>query len=75
MKKDIKLPSDDLLSRRVFLKSTGGVALFIGVAGLFPQLISCSDTKKDPEATGKSQNYSMGTNYGGWGNHYLQSGR
>lgn len=33
-------------SRRDFIKSTGGVALFVGASGLLPQLISCSDTKR-----------------------------
>lgn len=31
-------------SRRTFLKSSGGVALFIGAGGLMSNLISCSDT-------------------------------
>ncbi len=35
-----------LVSRRTFLKSSGGVALFIGASGLLPQLISCADTKR-----------------------------
>ncbi|WP_088341902.1 xanthine dehydrogenase family protein molybdopterin-binding subunit [Robiginitalea sediminis] len=30
-------------SRRQFLKTTGGTALFIGTSGLLPTLISCSD--------------------------------
>ncbi len=34
------------ISRRHFLKSSGGVAIFIGMSGLLPQLISCSDPKK-----------------------------
>lgn len=34
------------IDRRRFLKSTGGVALFIGVSGILPQLISCTDQKK-----------------------------
>jgi len=33
------------VNRREFLKSSGGVALFIGVAGIIPQLVSCTDTK------------------------------
>ncbi|MBT8184815.1 MAG: molybdopterin-dependent oxidoreductase, partial [Eudoraea sp.] len=33
------------INRRQFLKSTGGVALFIGVSGILPQIISCTDTK------------------------------
>jgi len=34
------------LNRRQFLKSSGGVALFIGVSGILPQLISCRNTKE-----------------------------
>lgn len=34
------------LNRRAFLKSSGGVALFIGVSGILPQFISCRDTEK-----------------------------
>ncbi|MBT8205000.1 MAG: molybdopterin-dependent oxidoreductase [Eudoraea sp.] len=33
-------------TRRDFLKSSSGVALFIGVSGIIPQIISCSDTKR-----------------------------
>lgn len=36
-------------SRRDFLKSSSGVALFIGVSGLIPQLVSCTDTKRIKE--------------------------
>lgn len=44
MKKD---NSESLMvSRRVFLKKFGGVALFVGVSGIFPTLVSCSDTQK-----------------------------
>ena len=32
-------------SRRQFLKSSGGVALFIGASGLLPNLLSCRDSK------------------------------
>lgn len=32
-------------NRREFLKSSSGVALFIGASGIFPYLISCRDTK------------------------------
>lgn len=32
------------VNRREFLKSSSGVALFIGVSGILPQLISCKDT-------------------------------
>lgn len=31
------------IDRRQFLKSSSGVALFIGVSGILPQLVSCSD--------------------------------
>ncbi len=34
------------INRRHFLKSSGGVALFIGASGLLPQLISCRNTKE-----------------------------
>lgn len=34
------------ISRRDFLKTSGEVALFIGVSGMLPQLISCRDTDK-----------------------------
>jgi isoquinoline 1-oxidoreductase beta subunit len=37
------------VSRRHFLKTSSGVAIFIGVSGLLPQLISCSDPKKIAE--------------------------
>jgi len=37
------------ISRRHFLKSSGGVAIFIGMSGLLPQLISCNDPKKVEE--------------------------
>jgi len=33
-------------SRRDFLKSSGGVALFVGVSGILPQLVSCSSPEK-----------------------------
>lgn len=33
------------VNRREFLKSSSGVALFIGVSGILPQLVSCSDVK------------------------------
>lgn len=38
--------SPKLVGRREFLKTSGGVALFITAAGILPQLISCSDAKK-----------------------------
>ncbi len=34
--------SSSNLSRREFLKSSGGVALFVGISGILPQLVSCS---------------------------------
>lgn len=37
------------VSRRHFLKTSSGVAIFIGVSGLLPQLISCNDPKKIAE--------------------------
>jgi len=37
-------------SRRKFLKSTGGIALLIGGAGILPQFLSCKDPKKVEEA-------------------------
>ena len=43
------------INRRRFLKSSGGVALFIGVSGILPQLVSCSDTKKMKEQLEKHQ--------------------
>lgn len=33
------------VSRREFLKTSGGVALFIGISGLLPQMISCKNNK------------------------------
>ncbi len=41
------------LSRRKFLKTSGGVALLIGASGLLPHLISCTDRKKLQEALEK----------------------
>lgn len=41
------------ISRRKFLKTSGGVALLIGASGLLPQLISCGDRKKLEEALAK----------------------
>ncbi|WP_075350700.1 xanthine dehydrogenase family protein molybdopterin-binding subunit [Algoriphagus marinus] len=40
-------------SRRDFLKSTGGVALFVGVSGILPQLVSCSSPEKIKEVLAK----------------------
>jgi len=37
------------ISRRKFLKSSSGVALFIGISGILPQLISCKDPNKIKE--------------------------
>jgi isoquinoline 1-oxidoreductase beta subunit len=34
------------MGRRQFLKSSGGVALFIGASGLLPNLMSCTDSKE-----------------------------
>ncbi|MDX1315725.1 MAG: hypothetical protein R3356_09500, partial [Eudoraea sp.] len=45
MKNDINTLPEKGFSRRDFLKSSSGVALFIGVSGLLPQLISCKDTE------------------------------
>lgn len=47
--------SANILSRRQFLKSSSGVALFIGVSGMLPQLISCKDTKGIQEQLEKHQ--------------------
>ncbi|MEH6769756.1 xanthine dehydrogenase family protein molybdopterin-binding subunit [Maribacter arcticus] len=33
------------MGRRQFLRSSGGVALFIGASGLLPSFLSCTDTK------------------------------
>ncbi len=41
--RDTKTTSNATVSRRKFLKSPGGVALFIGAGGLMPNLISCND--------------------------------
>lgn len=37
------------VSRREFLKTSGGVALFIGVSGVLPQMISCRNKKEVQE--------------------------
>ena len=37
------------VSRREFLKTSGGVALFIGVSGIIPQMISCRNKKEVQE--------------------------
>ncbi|EAZ81988.1 xanthine dehydrogenase family protein molybdopterin-binding subunit [Algoriphagus machipongonensis] len=44
MKKDISKIAT--INRREFLKSSGGIALFIGASGLFPVMVSCTDQKK-----------------------------
>lgn len=45
-----KLPA---ISRRKFLKSSGGLSLYIGVSGILPQLISCKDREKVAETLSK----------------------
>ena len=42
-------------SRRQFLKSSSGVALFIGVSGILPQLVSCKDQKELQDAINKQR--------------------
>lgn len=49
MKKQAYSVSKKGFTRRDFLKSSSGVALFIGVSGIIPQIISCSDTKRIQE--------------------------
>ncbi|MEN2280888.1 molybdopterin cofactor-binding domain-containing protein [Algoriphagus sp. SE2] len=43
------------LNRREFLKSSSGIALFIGASGIFPALVACNDTKKIKEQFEKHQ--------------------
>ncbi len=43
------------VSRRQFLKTSGGVAIFIGVSGLLPQLVSCEDEKDIQELLARHQ--------------------
>ncbi len=43
------------VSRREFLKTSGGVALFIGVSGLLPQMISCKNNKEVQKLLKKHQ--------------------
>mgnify|MGYP000334929357 CR=1 FL=1 len=43
------LKTKNTLSRRDFIRTSGEVALFIGVSGILPQLISCRDTGKMQE--------------------------
>ena len=45
MKNQVNTIPEKGFTRRDFLKSSSGVALFIGVSGLLPQLVSCTDTK------------------------------
>jgi isoquinoline 1-oxidoreductase beta subunit len=42
-----------ILNRREFLKSSSGIALFIGASGIFPALVSCSDSKTIQQQFGK----------------------
>jgi len=46
-------PNSRTIGRRNFLKTSGGFALFVGVSGLLPQLISCSDTRAAESAVAK----------------------
>ena len=46
MKTEINTADIRSLSRRKFLKNSGGVALLIGISGMLPQIISCSDGMK-----------------------------
>ncbi len=41
-----KTDQKSILSRRRFIKNTGGITLLIGGAGIFPQFLSCSDPKE-----------------------------
>lgn len=43
------------MDRRRFIKSSAGVALFIGTSGLLPQLVSCKDEKKVKEVLRKHE--------------------
>ncbi len=47
--KPIKHP----IPRRQFLKTSGGVAFFIGVSGILPQLLSCDDSREIEKAVRK----------------------
>ena len=49
MKNQLSTAANRAFTRRDFLKSTSGVAMFIGVSGLLPQLISCKDQKRIQE--------------------------
>lgn len=55
MKNKIIQDSNFQVSRRQFLKSSSGVALFIGATGILPQLISCTDSKKVRDQLKKHQ--------------------
>ena len=46
MKNNITPTAEKLVSRREFLRSSSGVALFIGISGILPQFISCADRKE-----------------------------
>ncbi|MGF1559673.1 MAG: molybdopterin cofactor-binding domain-containing protein, partial [Flavobacteriaceae bacterium] len=39
-------PKDSPMARRQFLKTSSGVALFIGVSGILPVAISCKNEKE-----------------------------
>lgn len=43
-------PIQHPIPRRQFLKTSGGVALFIGVSGILPQLLSCDDSREVEKA-------------------------
>ena len=49
MKNTVSTLPEKQFNRRQFLKSSGGVALFIGASGLLPTLVSCEDKKKVQE--------------------------
>ena len=44
MAKDLTMVNK--INRRAFLKTSGGVTLFIGASGVLPVLVSCQDDKK-----------------------------
>ena len=46
MKNSVSIVPEKQFSRRQFLKSSSGVALFIGASGLLPTLVSCKDKTK-----------------------------
>ena len=48
------------VSRREFLKTSGGVALFIGVSGLLPQMISCEQQQGGRKTFKKTSVNSLG---------------